>query len=116
MDFAGSSGTLQLDNSPTFSGTVVGLLGQDKLDLRDINFATVQTPNFSGDSSGGTLHVTDGLHTANIALLGSYLSSTFAASSDGHGGTSVVDPQSAGMTPRGSDRRRIIAKADRPRR
>jgi hypothetical protein len=36
--------------------------------------------------------VTDGTHTANIALLGNYLASTFAASSDGHGGTAIVDP------------------------
>ena len=44
--------------------------------------------------AGGTysLTVTDGTHTANIALLGNYLASTFVASSDGHGGTLVVDP------------------------
>jgi hypothetical protein len=28
----------------------------------------------------------------NIALLGNYLASTFVASSDGHGGTSIIDP------------------------
>jgi hypothetical protein len=36
--------------------------------------------------------VTDGTHTANIALLGNYLASTFVTSSDGHGGTAIVDP------------------------
>jgi hypothetical protein len=36
--------------------------------------------------------VTDGTHTARIALLGNYLNSTFVASNDGHGGTAVVDP------------------------
>jgi hypothetical protein len=51
----------------------------------------VQTPNYSGNSSGGTLIVTDGTHTTNIALIDNYLSSTFVGSSDGHGGTSVVD-------------------------
>jgi hypothetical protein len=45
----------------------------------------------------GTLTVTDGSHTANIALLGNYLASTFVASSDGHGGTNVVDPAAAGQ-------------------
>jgi hypothetical protein len=40
--------------------------------------------------------VTDGSHTANIALLGNYLASTFVPSSDGHGGTSVIDPPAAG--------------------
>jgi hypothetical protein len=43
-------------------------------------------------SAGGTLHVTDGMHQANIALLGNYLASTFTTSSDGHGGTAVIDP------------------------
>ena len=33
--------------------------------------------------------VTDG---TNIALLSNYMASMFVASSDGHGGTSVVDP------------------------
>jgi hypothetical protein len=92
VTFAGSTGTLQLDNSASFSGTVAGMADQDTLDLRDINPATVQTPTYSGTSSGGTLTVTDGTHSANIALLGNYLASTFVASSDGHGGTAIVDP------------------------
>jgi hypothetical protein len=36
--------------------------------------------------------VSDGTHTASIALLGNYSLANFTASSDGHGGTSVVDP------------------------
>jgi hypothetical protein len=90
--FAGTAGTLQLDSSAGFTGTVAGMTGHDMLDLRDINFATIQTPRFTGTSSGGTLTVTDGSHTANIALLGNYMASSFVASSDGHGGTSVIDP------------------------
>jgi hypothetical protein len=69
------------------------MTGSDAIDFADINFATIQTPTFqNSSSSGGTLTVT---HTANIALLGNYLASTFGASSDGHGGTSVVDPPAA---------------------
>ena len=48
-----------------------------------------------GNTSGGTLTITDGTHTANIALQGDYLSSTWTLSSDGNGGTLVVDPVSA---------------------
>src|SRR5262249_36254330 len=92
--FMGSSGTLQLDQSAGFSGTVAGMTGQDTLDLRDISFATIQSPTYSGTSTGGTLSVSDGTHNAEIALLGNYLASTFVASSDGHGGTNVVDPSS----------------------
>jgi hypothetical protein len=71
---------------------VAGMTGQDTLDLVDINFATVGTPTFNGTSTGGVLTVSDGSHTANIALLGNYIASSFAVSSDGHGGTLVVDP------------------------
>jgi hypothetical protein len=92
VTFAGSTGTLQLDDSAGFAGTVTGMCGQDTLDLYDINFATIGTPTFAGNSSGGTLTVTDGAHTANIALLGNCLASTFVASSDGHGGASIADP------------------------
>jgi choice-of-anchor C domain-containing protein len=92
ITFAGSTGTLQLDNSSSFSGTVAGLAGQDTLDLRDINPATVQTPTYSGSSTGGILTVTDGTNTAKISLLGNYLASSFVTSSDGNGGTAVIDP------------------------
>jgi hypothetical protein len=90
--FMGSSGILQLDQSASFSGTVVGMTGQDTLDLRDISFATIQSPTYLGTNTGGTLSVSDGTHDAKIALLGNYLASTFVASSDGYGGTNVVDP------------------------
>ena len=92
VTFAGTTGTLQLDNSSGFSGTVAGLAGQDTLDLRDINFGSVQNPTYSGNSSEGTLSITDGTHAANIVLLGNYLASSFVTSSDGHGGTNIVDP------------------------
>jgi hypothetical protein len=90
--FAASTGILELLNSACFAGTVAGMAGQDTIDFADIDPTKVQTPRYSGDTSGGTLTITDGSHTANIALLGNYLASTFVASSDGHGGTNVVDP------------------------
>src|SRR5262245_63191398 len=96
--FMGSSGILQLDQSASFSGTVVGMTGQDTLDLRDISFATIQSPTYLGTSTGGTLSVSDGKHNAEIALLGNYLASTFVASSDGHGGDNVVDPSATTET------------------
>src|SRR5260221_654045 len=54
--------------------------------------ATIQTPSFAGTSSGGTLTVTDGTRTDQVALLGNYMASTFVPSSDGHNGTNVIDP------------------------
>jgi len=102
--FTGSSGTLLLDHSSDFSGTVAGMSGQDTIDFSDIDFTTPQARSYSGTNSGGTLTISDGSHTANIALIGNYLASTFVASSDGHGGTSVTQvpnqpPSSDSITP-----------------
>ena len=90
--FQSSTGTLKLDNSASFSGTVAGMTGSDAIDFANISFANVHTPTFSGNTTRGTLTVTDGTVTASVALLGNYMASTFTASSDGHGGTLVVDP------------------------
>jgi len=93
VSFAAPTGILKLLNSESFAGTVAGMSGQDAIDFADINPTEVQQPTYSGTSAGGTLTVTDGTHSANIALLGNYIASTFVASSDGHGGTNIVDPQ-----------------------
>ena len=69
------------------------LSGSDQLDLRDIGFGPGTTVGYSGTSVGGTLTVSDAQnHTAHITLAGNYTSSTFSLSSDGHGGTTVIDP------------------------
>ena len=78
------------------------LTGATYLDLRDIGFVSSTETTFSGTSTGGTLTVTDGTHTASIKLAGDYLGSTFTASRDGLGGTIVVDPaRSAAASPHG---------------
>jgi hypothetical protein len=92
VTFAADTGTLKLDDSASFNGTVAGMTGSDTIDFADIDPTKVQTPSYTGDASGGTLSVTDGTHSANIALLGNYLASTFVPTSDGHGGTAVIDP------------------------
>ena len=81
VNFLGDTGTLKLEDSSSFAGTVAGLRGQDAIDLADIGFAAGSTLGYSGnaDNSGGTLSASDGMHTANIALLGSYMASSFAA-------------------------------------
>ncbi len=97
--FNGSTGTLILDHSTQFSGQIVyltgngSLSGSDQLDLRDIGFGPGTTVGYSGTSVGGILTVSDAQnHTAHITLAGNYTSSTFSLSSDGHGGTTVIDP------------------------
>lgn len=91
----GSRGTLRLDDSQGFAGTVAGLAlnGSNFLDLSDIAFGAGTKATFSGSTTGGTLQVTDGTHIADISLLGNYTASTFVTASDGHGGTLVDDPK-----------------------
>ena len=88
-----TTGSLELLQSQSFTGSVSGLGAGDSLDLRDISFVSAGEATFSGKSSGGTLTVSDGTHQAKINLIGNYMASIWTASSDGHGGTIVVDPR-----------------------
>ena len=97
VTFTGASqrpGILELAQSQSYSGTVSGFskVGRTFLDLDDIAFGKATTATYAGTKTGGTLTVTDGAHTAHIALLGDYRHSTFVVASDGNGGTKVHDP------------------------
>ena len=99
MTFNGPTGTLVLDHSTGFSGQMLNLTGtgnlpsSDQLDLRDIGFGPGTTAGYSGTAAGGIFTVSDAQnHTAHIALAGDYTHSTFTLSSDGKGGTTVIDP------------------------
>jgi hypothetical protein len=90
--FAGKSGILVLDDPTGFSGKISGFSGQDLIDLADIGFGSNTTLGYAANGSdSGKLTVSDGIHTASIALLGNYMASTFAMASDGHGGTLITD-------------------------
>ena len=96
--FTGTTGVLELAHSQTYTGTIAGfsLTGATSLDLRDISFISGTTKaTYAGTATSGTLTVSDGTHTAHIKLTGDYLGSTFTPSSDGHGGTRIVDPTPA---------------------
>jgi Galactose oxidase-like, Early set domain/Bacterial Ig-like domain len=93
---SGATGNLILDASSQFTGTIAGLNSAapfDTIDLADIAFGSNTTVVYLASSADtGTLTVSDGTHTANIALLGKYSPTSFKIASDGHGGTAVVDP------------------------
>ncbi len=93
--FIGASGTLLLDQSASFTGSVAQFASGDNLDLADIGFGANTTIGYSADSKGGTLTVSDGTNTANVSLLGQYLAGSFVTGSDGHGGTMITDPSVA---------------------
>ncbi|WP_456619832.1 MULTISPECIES: AIDA repeat-containing protein [unclassified Bradyrhizobium] len=94
VTFAGPDATLVLDHASDFSGFISGWQDGNHLDLADIQFNQGMTMVYLADigHGRGTLTVSDGSHTASLALLGQYTAADFALSSDGHGGTMISDP------------------------
>jgi hypothetical protein len=106
-------GTLELAHSEDYAAEITGFskTGTTALDLADIPFVSgVTKASYSGTSTSGVLTVADGSHVAKITLEGDYLASTFTVSSDGHGGTTVVDPPAASIAS-ASTRRFVAAMA-----
>jgi hypothetical protein len=98
VTFTKGVGVLELADSQGYTGRISGFANTavTSLDLDDIAFTSgVTKATYSGAAASGTLTVTDGTHTARIKLTGNYTASTFTVASDGHGGTTVVDPAKA---------------------
>src|SRR2546421_3331966 len=91
ISIAGATGTIVLHDSFDFSGVVSGLNGDDHLDLLDVAFGAGTTTSYvaNQDGTGGTLSVTDGVHTAHIALLGQYDPAGFQTEADKGIGTLI---------------------------
>jgi hypothetical protein len=90
VDFLGKTGLLELEEADTFSGQITGFGGENQIDLANISLAANSTLGYSQGNTGGTLCVSEGVHTAHIVLLGQYMASNFAMTSDGHGGTLIT--------------------------
>jgi hypothetical protein len=86
-------GTLRLDAALAYNFLVASFGVPDAFDLTAIAFASA-TKNYVGNSSSGTLTVTDGTHSASIQLLGNYTAASFnlGPESGGGAGTIVTDP------------------------
>jgi large repetitive protein len=86
----GATGTIVLHDSFDFSGVVSGFNGDDHLDLLDVNLASA-TLNYTANANntGGILNVSDGVHAANIALLGQYDPIAFQTEADKSLGTLI---------------------------
>jgi autotransporter passenger strand-loop-strand repeat protein len=85
VTFATSAGgTLELDSSLTFKGGLVAGFGKpDKIQFRYIAFTSgVTHATWTQSGTSGTLAVTDGTHTANVTLLGQYVTANFHVSRD----------------------------------
>jgi hypothetical protein len=80
---AGAAGTLTLDHPAEFAGILSGFDDHDVLDLSGILGASA-TLSYAENAqgTGGTLSVTDGAHTANIAFSGQHAASDFHIAAD----------------------------------
>jgi VCBS repeat-containing protein len=89
---AGSSGSLVVGDSFSFSGTVSGMTASTHIDLLDVSFANVPTLTYSPNAggTGGILSVSDGTHTANIALSGQFDLAGFQEQADDSVGTLIT--------------------------
>ena len=78
-----------LHDSFDFSGLVSGFNADDHIDLLDVTYGAGTSVSYlaNQEGTGGTLTVTDGFHTANVALLGQYSADGFAAEADATSGT-----------------------------
>ena len=99
--FTSGAGTLVLGQSQAYNATISGFstTGGTFLDLSDVGFVGPGEAVFSGTSISGILTVSDGTHTAHIALAGNYTNSAFVCASDGHGGVIIHDPTPGMTTP-----------------
>ncbi|SCB50235.1 VCBS repeat-containing protein [Bradyrhizobium shewense] len=88
---AAATGTIVLHDSFDFSGVVSGFDGNDHLDLLDVAFGDGTTASYVANQAGtgGILSVTDGVHTANISLLGQYDPASFQTEADKNMGTLI---------------------------
>src|SRR6516164_1796758 len=88
---------LQVDSGGHVSGTISGFHLGDEIDLRGLAYSsgssTVSwTQRTSGANASGTLTIKEGAQTQSFTLIGTYTTSNFSATSDGHGGTLITDP------------------------
>jgi hypothetical protein len=92
ITFAGG-GTLKLDAAGAYHFLVAGFVVPDAFDLAAVNFASA-TKDYVGDTSSGTLTVSDGTHAVSLVLLGNYTAASFNLGHESGGGTGtiVTDP------------------------
>ena len=93
VDFTGVAGVLKLRNLAGFQAMISGLhTAAQKIDLYGFAFSSAETAAWVQSGTSGTLTVTDGSRSAGLTLIGTYATSDFKLTRDGHGGTFVADP------------------------
>ncbi|HEX3116704.1 MAG TPA: VCBS domain-containing protein [Bradyrhizobium sp.] len=76
---AGAAGTLKLGDAFHFNGTISGFAASDTIDLANVGAATASISyHENAAGTGGTLAISDGAQTVDLALLGHYTESNFS--------------------------------------
>ncbi|KJC47758.1 hypothetical protein UP09_09085 [Bradyrhizobium sp. LTSP885] len=103
ITFAGSSGTLQLDDPQSFSGKIAGITGSGNvLDINGFSAGTTTaftgSNSYDGESNTTTLTVADSSDgkTETFKLAGDLSGSSWTVSDDHRGGVDIVDPPAGG--------------------
>ena len=94
-----SGGLLAFEDSASFHGSIVGFDSWSHIDFADISFSSSTTVGYSGNDSSGILQVSDGAHSAQLALIGQYTAASFTLAGDGHGGTMLGAVSGIGTPP-----------------
>ncbi|MEY9387570.1 autotransporter passenger strand-loop-strand repeat protein [Bradyrhizobium japonicum] len=87
VTFGAPIARLELAQSSAFSGTISGFQVGNKINLDDMAYDVHMHPSYvtNADHSGGTLTLSDGVHTATLALLGQYTAADFVVGQDAAG-------------------------------
>ena len=82
----------------TFADTAAGLNGDtlklfggsDTIEVTDVNSALAKALVYTGNTTAGTLAVSDGTHIANIKFTGNYTTANFHLATDNHSGSLIT--------------------------
>lgn len=85
--FSGT-GTLVLEHSQYYGGTITDFDANDKIDLTDLAYSTSETDVWN--SATNTLTITSGSQTELLKLAGTFDQNSFALTSDASGHTEVI--------------------------
>jgi fibronectin-binding autotransporter adhesin len=94
--FSGA-GTLELDHSQHYGGTISGFGAGTTIDLADLKYSSTETDTWN--SATNTLTISNGTQTASLKLAGAFDQNDFALASDADGNTELVSsPAQASVT------------------
>jgi fibronectin-binding autotransporter adhesin len=90
-------GTLELDHSQNYHGTIIGFGAGTVIDLSDLAYSATETDVWNNATH--TLTITDGTQITSLKLAGDFNQNDFALAEDGNGKTELVSsPAQASLT------------------